>query len=289
MPAKLISGKDISKRLIETNLTPRVEALKAKGITPKLVVILIGDDPASHVYVGQKERMCQKIGIISEVIRLPDTVTEDAVLDKLKELNKDQSGHGIIVQVPVPDHISVDKIVETILPKKDVDGFSVHNIGELFQGRKTLECCTPKGIITMLEESGVEIAGKHAVVVGRSNNVGKPVAMLLLNKNATVTICHSRTKNLNNILAQAEILVVAVGRPEFIHGDQIPTGCVVIDVGIHRKNVGADTVRPLLCGDVHFESAKGKASMISPVPGGVGPMTVYSLIENTIQSAEIIN
>ena len=280
MPAQLISGKDISKRLIETNLDPRVEALKAKGITPKLVVILIGEDPASHVYVGQKEKMCQKIGIDSEVIRLPETVRETEVLQKLEDLNNDDSVYGVIVQVPVPDHISVDKIIETISPEKDVDGFSVHNIGELFQGRKTLECCTPKGIITMLEESGVEIAGKHAVVVGRSNNVGKPVAMLLLNKNATVTICHSRTKNLNNILAKAEILVVAVGRPEFIHGDQIPHGCIIIDVGIHRKENGK------LCGDVHFESAKEKAAMISPVPGGVGPMTVYSLIENTVQAAE---
>ena len=278
----IISGKDISKRLITTNLIPRVEKLKAKGITPKLVVILIGDDPASHVYVRQKEKLAKKIGIISEVIRLPKTVSEEDVLNKLEELNNDQSVQGIIVQVPVPDHISVDKIIETIIPEKDVDGFSVHNIGELFQGRKTLECCTPKGVITMLEESGVEISGKHAVVIGRSNNVGKPVATLLLNKNATVTVCHSRTKNLNSILSLAEILVVAVGRPKFIHGDQIPSGCIVIDVGIHRKDDGK------LCGDVHFESAEKKAAMISPVPGGVGPMTVYSLLENTVQAAESI-
>ncbi len=280
MSAEIISGKEIADRLIEENLIPRVQKLNKKSIQPKLVVILVGDDSASHVYVKQKEKMCKKVGMLSEVIRMPDTVTEKEVLDKLEELNQDKSVHGIIVQVPLPDHISEDKINETILPEKDVDGFSTHNIGKLFQGRKTLECCTPKGIVRMLTESGEEIEGKNVVVVGRSNNVGKPVAMLLLNKNATITICHSRTKNLNKKLSEAEILIVAVGRPEFIHGDQIPAGCVVIDVGIHRKNDGK------LCGDVHFESAKEKAAKISPVPGGVGPMTVYSLIENTIEATE---
>lgn len=284
--AQIISGKDISQQLIQTNLLPRVEKLKNKNIIPKLVVILIGKDPASHVYVKQKEKLAKKMGLLSEVIRLPENTREKEVLSKIETLNKDDSTHGIIVQVPIPNHISLDKITETILPKKDVDGFSVHNIGKLFQGHQTLECCTPKGIITMLETSHIEIAGKHAVIVGRSNNVGKPVAMLLLNKNATVTICHSKTKNLNNILAQAEILVVAVGIPEFIHGDQISNGCIVIDVGIHRKKTKSNTQKPSLCGDVHFESAEKKAAIISPVPGGVGPMTVYALLENTIQAAE---
>ncbi len=278
--AKIISGKRIAQNLLETDLIPRVQELSKKSVQPKIEVILIGDDPASHVYVRQKEKLAKKAGVLSEIIRMPETIPEKEVLEKLDELNKDPSVHGIIVQVPVPPQISVNKINAIISPEKDVDGFSTHNVGELFQGRKTLECCTPKGIVRMLEESGVEIEGKHVVVVGRSNNVGKPVGTLLLNKNATVTICHSRTKNLNKVLNTAEILVVAVGRPEFIHGDQIPEGCVVIDVGIHRKENGK------LCGDVHFESAKEKASKISPVPGGVGPMTVYSLIENTVQAAE---
>ncbi len=278
--AEIISGKEIAEKLIEIDLISRVENLKEKGITPKLVVILIGDDPASHVYVGQKEKMCEKAGVLSQVIRLPENTPEREVLENIKNLNEDDSVHGIIVQVPVPDHISVDKILATIDPKKDVDGFCAENIGKLFLGKPTLECCTPKGIIKMLEASGTEIAGKNIVVVGRSNIVGKPVAALLLNKNATVTICHSRTKNLDEKIAEAEILIVAVGQPEFIHGDQIPEGCVVIDVGIHKKENGK------LCGDVHFESAEKKAAKISPVPGGVGPMTVFSLIENTVQAGE---
>ncbi len=276
----LISGKQIAQDLLISDLIPRIEKLKASGIIPKLVVLLVGDDPASHVYVNQKEKMCVRAGMLSEIVRMPESISETEVLDKLNQLNQDDSVHGIIVQVPLPDHISEDKINKTILPNKDVDGFSIHNIGELFQGRKTLECCTPKGIIRMLEASGVELSGKNVVVVGRSNNVGKPVAMLCLNKNATVTICHSRTRNLDAIIATAEILIVAVGRSEFIHGDQISKGCIVIDVGIHRKDDGK------LCGDVHFASAEKKAAMISPVPGGVGPMTVYSLIENTVESAE---
>ncbi len=278
--ATLISGKDIAASLTHKNLKPRIQSLKEKGITPKIVVILIGEDPASKIYVGQKEKMATKIGMASEVIRMPETVTEAEVLQKIEAINADDSIHGLIVQVPVPDHISVSKILNTIDPAKDVDGFATENIGKLFLGETALDCCTPKGVIRMLEESGVEIEGKQAVVVGRSNNVGKPVAALLLNRNATVTVCHSRTKNLNDVLKTAEILVVAVGRPEFINGDQISPGTVVIDVGIHRKDDGK------LCGDVHFESAEKVADMISPVPGGVGPMTVYTLIENTVQAAE---
>jgi methylenetetrahydrofolate dehydrogenase (NADP+)/methenyltetrahydrofolate cyclohydrolase len=277
---KLISGTDIAHKLLETELIPRVEKLKAKGVTPKLVVILVGEHPASASYVKQKEKLSEKAGIESEIRRFPDTISETEILDEIKKINQDESIHGVIVQLPIPDHISIDKILNTITPEKDVDGFTPENIGRLFLGKECLPCCTPKGIIRMIEESGETLSGKKVVVVGRSNIVGKPVSILALNKNATVTICHSRTKNLDAEIAQAEILIVAVGRPEFIHGDQIPKGCVVIDVGIHRKDDGK------LCGDVHFESASKKAAKISPVPGGVGPMTVYSLIENTLEAAE---
>lgn len=280
MTASIISGKGIATKLLEENLVPRVEALKAKGITPKLVVIFVGEDPASASYIRQKERFAKKCGMIAETWRYPESTTENEILETLEKVNQDDSIHGVIVQVPLPDHISVDKILSTIKPEKDVDGFTVNNIGELFLGQRTLECCTPRGIITMIKESGHQLSGTNVTVIGRSNHVGKAVAILALNENATVTICHSRTKDLKTHLAQAEIIIVAVGRPEFLHGDDIPEGAVVIDVGIHATENG-------LCGDVHFDSAVERASAISPVPGGVGPMTVYSLIENTIEAAEL--
>lgn len=280
MPAQIISGKDIAERLLDNELKPKVEALNARGIKPKLVVILVGEHPASASYVRQKEKFADRAGIVAETWRYEDTVTEAEILAEIKKINNDNSIHGVIVQLPLPNHISIEKILNAIDPKKDVDGFTPENIGQLFLGAPCLECCTPKGVIRMIEESGEDLNGKHVVVVGRSNIVGKPVSILALNKNATVTMCHSRTKNLDAHIAQADILVVAVGRPEMIHGDQIPEGCTVIDVGIHRKESGG------LCGDVHFESASKKARAISPVPGGVGPMTVFSLIENTIEAAE---
>ncbi|MCK5461004.1 bifunctional methylenetetrahydrofolate dehydrogenase/methenyltetrahydrofolate cyclohydrolase [Candidatus Gracilibacteria bacterium] len=280
MSAKIISGKDLSAKLIKEILVPRVEKLKKQGITPKLIVLLVGTHTASASYVRQKELSAKKAGIISETWRYEKNVTETKLLKEIEKINKDKTIHGVIVQLPLPAHISIQKVLRTIHPSKDVDGFTPENIGKLFLGEPTIECCTPKGIIRMLEESGETLEGKKVTVIGRSNIVGKPVAALALNKSATVKICHSRTKNLNKEISDSEILIVAVGRPGFIHGDQIPKGCVVIDVGIHRKKEGG------LCGDVHFESAKKKASKISPVPGGVGPMTVYSLIENTIEAAE---
>jgi methylenetetrahydrofolate dehydrogenase (NADP+)/methenyltetrahydrofolate cyclohydrolase len=245
-----------------------------------LVVILIGDHAASASYVRQKEKFAERAGIIAETWRYESEVTEEKILSEIKSINENKTIHGVIVQLPVPDHVSVEKILRAISPEKDVDGFTPENIGQLFLGEPTLECCTPKGIIRMVEASGEDFNGKHVVVVGRSNIVGKPVAILALNKNATVTICHSRTQDLDAQIAQADILIVAVGRPEMITGTQIPAGCTVIDVGIHRKDGGG------LCGDVEFESAVKKARAISPVPGGVGPMTVFSLIENTIEAAE---
>jgi methylenetetrahydrofolate dehydrogenase (NADP+)/methenyltetrahydrofolate cyclohydrolase len=280
MTAEIISGKAIAENLLDNALKPRVESLKAKGITPRLIVILIGDHAASASYVRQKEKFADRAGIVAETWRYEDTVSEAKILEEIERINTDDSIHGVIVQLPVPEHVSIEKILRAIDPTKDVDGFTPENVGQLFLGEPTLECCTPKGIIRMIEATGEDLSGKHVVVVGRSNIVGKPVAILALNKNATVTICHSRTKDLDAQIAQADILIVAVGRPEMITGDQIPQGCTVIDVGIHRKETGG------LCGDVHFESAAKKAKAISPVPGGVGPMTVFCLIENTIEAAE---
>ena len=278
--AKIISGKQIAEKIIETELVPRVEILKKSGIVPKLVVVLVGEHPASASYVKQKEKFAEKAGIHSEIRRFSDEISEAEILGEIAKINADPKIHGAIVQLPVPEKISVPKILRAIDPRKDVDGFTPENIGKLFLGEPCLECCTPKGIIRMIEESGEVLEGKKVVVVGRSNIVGKPVAALALNRNATVTICHSRTKNLNDEIKTADILIVAVGRPNFVHGDQIKSGCVVIDVGIHRTDDGK------LCGDVDFESAEKVAAKISPVPGGVGPMTVVSLIGNTVEAAE---
>ncbi len=277
---KLLSGKAIAHNILEHDLIPRVEKLIGQGITPKLVVLLIGNDTASESYVRQKEKAALEVGIEIEILRFSENVEEGEIFRTIEKLNGDDSVHGFFVQFPVPRHLSREKITASIDPQKDVDGLSAQNLGELFQGKSTLQCCTPKGILTLLEHESVEIAGKHAVVIGRSNNVGKPVATLLLQKNATVTVCHSHTNNLEKYTQQADILVVAVGKPEFLHGDSIKEGCIVIDVGIHHLKNGK------ICGDVHFESASKKASKITPVPGGVGPMTVVSLMENTIQVAE---
>ncbi len=280
---QIISGKEIAEKIIQTELIPRVDKLKKQNITPKLVVILIGEHPASASYVRQKEKFAKQAGIESEVRQFDETISEEEILSEIEKINEDSKIHGIIVQLPVPKHISVQKILRAIAPAKDVDGFTPENVGKLFLGEETLQSCTPKGIIRMIEESGEELTGKRVVVVGRSNIVGKPVAALCLNKNATVTVCHSKTKNLKKHLKTAEIVIVAVGRPEFIRGEDLPAGAVVIDVGIHRKEDGK------LCGDVHFDSAKEVVSKISPVPGGVGPMTVVSLIENTVIAAESMN
>ena len=281
MVAKVISGREVAETILTTDLKNKVIELNKKNINPKLVVILVGDMKASASYVAQKEKFAVKAGIQSDVMRFESTVTESEILEKIDNINSDKNIHGVIVQLPLPDHISVAKVLNRIDPSKDVDGFTPTNVGKLFLGEDTLVSCTPKGIMQMLASTGTDLSGKNVTVVGRSNIVGKPVAILCLQENATVTMCHSRTKDLNAKLSDADVIIVAVGIPKFIHGDQIPDNCIVIDVGIHN-------IDGKLCGDVDFESASLKASAITPVPGGVGPMTVCALIENTILAAERI-
>ena len=281
MVAKVISGREVAETILTTNLKNKVLELNKKNIKPKLIVMLVGDMKASASYVAQKEKFAVKAGIESDIMRFEATVTEEEILTQIDNINNDKSIHGVIVQLPLPDHISVTKVLNKIDPSKDVDGFTPTNVGKLFLGEDTLVSCTPKGIMQMLASTGTNLSGKNVTVVGRSNIVGKPVAILCLQQNATVTICHSRTKDLNSKLADADVVIVAVGIPKFINGDQIPEGCIVIDVGIHN-------IDGKLCGDVDFESASQKASAITPVPGGVGPMTVCALIENTIIAAERI-
>ena len=281
MSAKVISGREVAETILTTDLKNKVLELNKKNIKPKLIVMLVGDMKASASYVAQKEKFAVKAGIESNIMRFEATVTEKEILSQIDNINNDKSIHGVIVQLPLPDHISVTKVLNRIDPSKDVDGFTPTNVGKLFLGEETLVSCTPKGIMQMLASTGTDLSGKNVTVVGRSNIVGKPVAILCLQQNATVTICHSRTKDLNSKLADAEIIIVAVGIPKFINGDQIPKGAIVIDVGIHN-------IDGKLCGDVDFESASQKASAITPVPGGVGPMTVCALIENTIIAAERI-
>ena len=281
MVAKVISGREVAETILTTDLKNKVLELNKKNIKPKLIVMLVGDMKASASYVAQKEKFAVKAGIESDIMRFEATVTEEEILTQIDNINNDKSIHGVIVQLPLPDHISVTKVLNKIDPSKDVDGFTPTNVGKLFLGEDTLVSCTPKGIMQMLASTGTNLSGKNVTVVGRSNIVGKPVAILCLQQNATVTMCHSRTKDLNSKLADADVIIVAVGIPKFINGDQIPEGCIVIDVGIHN-------IDGKLCGDVDFESASQKASAITPVPGGVGPMTVCALIENTIIAAERI-
>ena len=281
MTAKIISGREVAENILTTNLKNKVIELNKKNINPKLIVILVGDMKASASYVAQKEKFAVKAGIESDILRFESTVTEEQILQEIDKINNDTSIHGVIVQLPLPDHISVAKVLNSIDPSKDVDGFTPTNVGKLFLGEDTLVSCTPKGIMQMLASTGTDLNGKNVTVVGRSNIVGKPAAILCLQQNATVTMCHSRTKDLDAKLSDADVIIVAVGIPKFIHGDQIPENCIVIDVGIHN-------IEGKLCGDVDFESASKKASAITPVPGGVGPMTVCALIENTIIAAERI-
>ena len=281
MSAKVISGREVAETILTTDLKNKVLELNKKNIKPKLIVMLVGDMKASASYVAQKEKFAVKAGIESNIMRFEATVTEKEILSQIDNINNDKSIHGVIVQLPLPDHISVTQVLNRIDPSKDVDGFTPTNVGKLFLGEETLVSCTPKGIMQMLASTGTDLSGKNVTVVGRSNIVGKPVAILCLQQNATVTICHSRTKDLNSKLADADIIIVAVGIPKFINGNQIPKGAIVIDVGIHN-------IDGKLCGDVDFESASQKASAITPVPGGVGPMTVCALIENTIIAAERI-
>lgn len=276
MDTKLIDGKAIAKA-VRLEVAEEVQAIfEQDGVKPKLAVILVGEDPASQTYVKSKEKACAQAGMESESYRLPESTTEEELLTLIAQLNEDPSVNGILVQLPLPRHISVDPVIQMIDPDKDVDGFHVRNIGNMAKGgcREYLPC-TPNGVLELLKRYQIEIEGKHCVVIGRSNLVGKPVSLMLQEANGTVTMCHSRTKDLAAFCRMADILVVAAGKPHLVDGSMIKEGAVVIDVGIHRTENG-------LCGDVNTESCMGIASAITPVPGGVGPMTVAMLMKNCL-------
>ena len=280
----ILNGKQLSDSL-KAEMADKVATFPKKyGRVPKLAVILVGDDPASATYVRNKAKACEVIGIENSTILLPASTTEEEVLKAIADLNADNGVDGILVQLPVPKHIDDKKIIDAIAKEKDVDGFHPSNVAELWLSRKNYDepeytvACTPKGILKLIKHAGVEISGKRAVVIGRSNIVGLPVSKLLLNENATVTVCHSRTKNLAEITRTAEILVAAIGKPKFVTADMVSEGAVIIDVGINR-----DPETGKLCGDVDFAAVEDKASYITPVPGGVGPMTICCLMENTIE------
>ena len=271
---KRIDGKAISQ-MVKDELKERV---KNEGIEATLAVIQVGNDPASTVYVGNKKKACEYIGIRSLAFELPEETTEDELLELIQNLNGREDVNGILVQLPLPAHMDEDKVIQAISPKKDVDGFHPQSVGALSIGQPGFVSCTPAGVIQLLKRSGVEIEGKECVIVGRSNIVGKPMALLMLRENATVTVCHSRTKNLKEVTKRADILIVAIGKPKFITKDYVKEGAVVIDVGIHRN---ADNK---LCGDVDFEDVEPIASAITPVPGGVGPMTIAMLMNNCVEA-----
>lgn len=274
----LIDGKLISNQ-IKTELSKEVEQLKEKyGRSPKLAVILVGENPASHVYVRNKEKACEKVGIENLLIKKDDTISEEELLEIITQLNNDDTVDGILVQLPLPSHINEMKVIEAISPKKDVDGFHPESAASLFLGKDGFVPCTPAGVMELLDAINYDLNGKEVVVVGRSNNVGKPVALLALQKNATVTIAHSRTTNLKEVCARADVLIAAVGKAEMITADYVKEGAIVIDIGINRKADGK------LCGDVRFDEVAPKTSAITPVPGGVGPMTVTLLMKNTVEA-----
>ncbi|WP_445684023.1 bifunctional methylenetetrahydrofolate dehydrogenase/methenyltetrahydrofolate cyclohydrolase FolD [Ureibacillus sp. FSL W8-0352] len=277
--AQIIDGKAIGQQIRES-IAERVKELKEKGVTPGLAVILVGEDPASQTYVRNKHRSCEAIGIYSEVIKLPENTNEEELLEQIHTLNERKEIHGILVQLPLPKHINEDKVIAAISPDKDVDGFSPVSVGKMMLGQDTFLPCTPFGVMKLLEYSGIEIAGKHAVVVGRSHIVGKPMGQLLLQNDATVTYTHSKTKDLPSITKQADILIAAVGRPNFITREHVKEGAIVIDVGINRVENNK------LVGDVNYEEVEPISSYITPVPGGVGPMTITMLLYNTVKSAE---
>lgn len=279
MTAQIINGKELSQKKRE-EMKIEVETLKKQGITPGLAVIIVGTDPASQTYVRGKQRACEEIGIQSLLIEMKESTTEAQLIAKIDELNKDDSIDGILVQLPLPSQINEQAIIEKISPNKDVDGFHPINIGRMMTGQDCFLPCTPHGIIEMVKSKQIDIEGKHVVVVGRSNIVGKPVGQLFLNEHATVTYCHSRTNDLKAYTSQADILIAAAGKQHLIQGEHVKRGATVIDVGIHRLENGK------LTGDVNFDEVKEKAAYITPVPGGVGPMTITMLLHNTIQSAK---
>ena len=277
---QIIDGKRISQE-IKDELKEKVTVLKEQGTEVALAVIQVGNDAASSVYVRNKKKACEYTGIRSLSYELPEETTEQELLDLIEKLNEDASVNGILVQLPVPEHINPDKIIQAISPKKDVDGFHPQNVGKLVIGEKGFVSCTPAGVIELLKRSDIAIEGKHCVIVGRSNIVGKPMALLMLRENATVTIAHSKTKDLKEICKSADILIVAVGKPCFITADYVKEGAVVIDVGIHRDENNK------LCGDVKYDEVAPKASAITPVPGGVGPMTIAMLMNNCVESLKL--
>ena len=277
--AQIIDGKAISQA-VKDEIKQRTAELSEKGITATLAVILVGEDPASQVYVKNKKKACEYCGIRSLSYELPADTTEEKLLELIAELNDRSDVNGILVQLPLPAGIDEDRVLDAISPDKDVDGFHPVNVGKLSIGKKGFVSCTPAGVIQLLKRSGIEISGKECVVVGRSNIVGKPMSMLLLKENGTVTVCHSRTKDLKEVTKRADILVVAIGKPKFIDASYVKEGAVVIDVGIHRQDDGK------LCGDVDYASVEPVASAITPVPGGVGPMTIAMLMYNCLSSVE---
>ena len=275
--AKILDGKLMAEELTRDQAR-RVAEMTAKGVVPGLAVVLVGEDPASQIYVRNKGIACETVGMHSKTIRLPQSTSQDEVIAVIDELNTDAAIHGILVQLPLPRHLDEAAVLARILPQKDVDGFHISNAGKLFSGQTGVVPCTPKGIIHMLKQGGVDLAGKDSVVIGRSNIVGKPAAMLLLNENCTVTICHSRTHNLKEHCRRADILVAAIGKPRFVTADMVKPGAAVVDVGINR-------VDGKVVGDVDYEAVSEVAGYITPVPGGVGKLTISMLIENTLEAA----
>ena len=278
MAAKILDGKVLSAEIRE-QVSRRVEVLKQRGVTPGLAVILVGDDPASEIYVRNKGKGCEETGMLSRTVKMDASTTQEALEAEIDRLNTDPAIHGILVQLPLPRHLDEQAALAKILPEKDVDGFHLINAGRLMTGSEGVIPCTPKGALYMIRSTGEELSGKEAVVIGRSNIVGKPMAMLLMRENCTVTVCHSRTKNLAEHTRRADILVAAVGRAGFVTADMVKPGAIVIDVGINR-------VDGKVCGDVDFENVKEKAGWITPVPGGVGKMTIAMLLANTADAAE---
>ena len=280
--AEILDGKELAKK-IRKNLKNEVQILKENGINPKLAVIMVGDNSSSEVYVKNKSFACQKVGIDFEEFLLSKDTSEEELLNLIKKLNVDKSINGILLQSPVPKHIDINKAFRTILPEKDVDGFNPWNVGNLVIGEDCFISCTPYGVMRLLEEYNIEIEGKNAVILGRSNIVGKPMVQCLLAKNATITVCHSKTKEIHNITKNADIIISAIGKPHFLKADMIKDDAVIIDVGINRLDDGK------IVGDVEFDSVSKKASYITPVPGGVGPMTIAMLLENVVKGAKIQN
>ncbi|MBZ4670108.1 MAG: methenyltetrahydrofolate cyclohydrolase/5,10-methylenetetrahydrofolate dehydrogenase [Oscillospiraceae bacterium] len=278
--AEIINGKEVAAR-VKAEVRNEVLRLKEKGIDTGLAVVIVGNDPASRVYVNSKKKACEEVGINSYEYALPEETTQDELLKLVGELNADERVDGILVQLPLPKHIDENAIINAISPQKDVDAFHPFNVGRIMIGEYNFLPCTPAGVMELIKSAGIELSGKDCVVIGRSNIVGKPMAMLLLHKNATVTICHSKTRNLKEICSKADVVVAAVGRANFVTADMVKDGAVVIDVGINRLPDGK------LCGDVDFEGVKEKAGYITPVPGGVGPMTIAMLMKNTLASSKL--